>query len=116
MKSDGTPYRSAPVKPMMEMKVVKCCCNKFWCSNGLPVNGKIIRECPIDCKQPNGKHYHIINGLCTCPLCSSYCNFARPFRMCMHINVTERALKAGNIDLNTHVQRDKDFSSILKTL
>ena len=100
----------------MEMKVVKCCSDKFWCSNGIPVNGKIIRECPVDCKQSNGKHYPIINGLCTCPLCSSNCNFAHPFGMCMHINVTERALKAGKIDLNAQVQRDKDLFHRFKSI
>ena len=114
LKSDGTPYRSAPVKPIMETKVVKCCCDKFWCSNGQLINGRVVRECPIDCKQPDGTHYPIVAGLCTCPLCSSNCNLAHPFGMSFHINVTERALKAGKIDFNSSIKKEKEkFMALL---
>ena len=47
-------YYSAPVKPVMEMKVLKCCCNKLWRSNVIPVDRKSSRN-----------HYPIVNGLYT---------------------------------------------------
>ena len=48
MKTDDTPYCSAPFKLVMELKVVKCYCDTFWCSYGVPIDGKMLRECPMD--------------------------------------------------------------------
>ena len=78
--------------------------------------GRCLENAPWIVKKTNGNHYPIVNGLWTDPLCLSNCNFAHPFSVCKHINVTEWVLEAERIDLNVHMQREKDIFQPFKKI
>ena len=117
-KKDGKAYSSAPIRPKLEKQIVKCCCSKFWCSNGVAMDDGFIRRfCPIDCKKEDGTHYPLSsNGLCSCLLCCCDCSLAHPYGLEAQIRTTEKLLKDGKMDLNSQVKKDKELFNTMKKL
>ena len=116
LKEDGKAYTSAPIRPTYDTKIVRCCADKFWCSNGREVDDIIRKVCPIQCKKEDGSTYEIIGGLCSCPYCASSCNFAHPFGLSSVIAANERALREGKMDVNSLVTKEKDMFETLQNI
>ena len=116
IKKDGKAYTSVPIRPTYDTKIVRCCGDKFWCSNGREVDGIVRRVCPIQCKKEDGTPYEIIGDICSCPYCTSTCNFAHPFGLSSVIAANERALREGKMDVNSLVTKDKELLDTLQQI
>ena len=118
LKKDGTPYTTIPLRPTLEKQIVKCCCSKFWCSNGVAMDDGFIRRfCPIGCKKEDGTLYPVNeDGLCTCPLCCCDCSLAHPYGLEAQIRTTEKLKPQGKSDFNSQVQRDRELFNTMKDI